>query len=930
VAIARAERVGRLDSARWQDLKRILERAIDLPEAERARLFDESCGSDAELRAEIESLLLHHTVSSPLDQPVEVHAIPLLYDPPPETLGAYRIVSHIGLGGSSDVYLAERADGIFEKKTAVKILRAGIYGDDMRRRFQRERQILADLDHPNIVKLLDGGITADGRPYLIEEIVEGPPVTIFAESKQFTLTQRLALFLSICEAVAYAHRRGVVHRDLKPSNILTSAEGVPKLVDFGVAGLLATAGEGPQATISQYRYWTPAYSSPEHIRGEPVGPASDVYSLGLVLCELLLGRPAADVTAAVDALPRQLRATVARCLEPKAVDRYADAGALLDAMRGVKGSGRRLPRWSWPQLRDQMRVVAYVVMLIAAACVVWLHLKRDVKAPSSSSFLLTSEPGIEAEVSLSPDGEYAVYVARESDGRGTKNLYVKRVDGGEARRLTHQSDHDRWPRWSPDGATIAFARAGRNGVEIYTMPPAGGREERIIRLSHPGSPEADAVNWVTWTADSKGLILVDRPSPSGPFALYLMPLATGDRRQLTHPLDESGGDRNAAVSPDGGSVAFLRWQTGTESDLFVMPLRGGTPTRLTFDNLPIRGLAWTPGGTEIVFSSMRKSAVNTLWRVPANGAELPSRIGGAIEGSVWPSVAKSPVGSGFRIAYQAFALTINLMRWDASRGPESQPTAVCPSTRMDWHAQISPDGRRVAFSSTRNGSSNIWICEGGGRERQVTNIAGASTDSPRWSPDGRSLVFTSHGKESRDVFLADIESGQIRTLISEASDDGRASFSRDGRWIYFRSARSGRNEIWKKPAGGGVARQITRSGAMEGFESQDGKLVYFVKDRPQLGVWSIPAEGGDEVHLADGVRDTRWAVARDGIYFVTVKAPFDIMRYRFDTRRTELVYRLPGNPSIWAGFTASLDGASFVWPQTIRESSDIAILDGVR
>lgn len=308
-----------------------------------------------------------------------------------------------------------------------------------------------------------------------------------------------------------------------------------------------------------------------------------------------------------------------------------------------------------------------------------------------------------------------------------------------------------------------------------------------------------------------------------------------------------------------------------------------------------------------------------MWRVNASGRSAPERVAGVIDESVWPSAAKSSA-NGVRIVYQTVLETVNLTRWpDSSR--------VCPSTRREGHAQISPDGRQVAFSSNRGGSSNLWICEPDGTARQITFFPGSYTDSPRWSPDGNRIVFTSHGNGSRELFLADLKTGEIRTLTNDPSDEGRDSFSRDGKHLYFRSNRSGANEIWKMPIDGGRAKQITTKGAMEGFESPDGKLLYYVKDRPRLGVWSVPCEGGEEAFGTEGVRDTRWSVARDGIYFVTPQPPFEVRLYRFDKKATILIHSMPAARSIWAGFAAAFDGKSILWPETVTESIDLAVLD---
>jgi Tol biopolymer transport system component len=231
------------------------------------------------------------------------------------------------------------------------------------------------------------------------------------------------------------------------------------------------------------------------------------------------------------------------------------------------------------------------------------------------------------------------------------------------------------------------------------------------------------------------------------------------------------------------------------------------------------------------------------------------------------------------------------------------------------------------FSSNRSGASNIWVCEEDGRARQLTQFLEAYTDSPRWSPSGDKILLTTRLGESREVLELDLKTNRIRQITDHPADDGRATYSRDGTTIFFRSDRSGRNEIWRVPASGGEARQLTKNGAMEGFGSPDGKLLYYTKDRPQLGVWSIPIAGGPETKVTGEVRDTRWAVADDGIYYLTTVAPLRIMRYAFATRQTTEVAQLPGSAQVWAGFSASPDGKVFVWPQTALDSSDIAILD---
>ncbi len=209
---------------------------------------------------------------------------------PGAMVGRYEIIDPIAKGGMGEVYRGRRADAEFEKTVALKIIRRGVATEEMCRRFQAERQTLASLDHPNIARLLDGGSTPEGLPYFVMEYIEGAPVTEYCEGRRLGLRERLRLFVQVCDAVRYAHRRLVVHRDLKPSNILVTAEGEPKLLDFGIARLLDEPAEGAPATQTRAAAMTPEYASPEQIRGEPVSTATDVYSLGVVLYELLAGR----------------------------------------------------------------------------------------------------------------------------------------------------------------------------------------------------------------------------------------------------------------------------------------------------------------------------------------------------------------------------------------------------------------------------------------------------------------------------------------------------------------------------------------------------------------------------------------------------------------------------------------------------------------
>ncbi len=292
---------------RWTRIETIFFGALDVDTHLRETYLAEACADDADLCTEVEAMLHAHETASALalehrfvgdDAPV----LSQLTDQIGTRIGAYRLIEHLGQGGMADVYLAERDDGQYRQQVALKLLRRGPHYADVLQRFRAERQILARLTHPNIARLLDGGVTQndgpspDGQPYLVMEYIDGVPITDFCDQHRLPIAERLDLFRQVCQAVQFAHQNLVVHRDLKPSNVLVipsknGGTGTPKLLDFGIAKLLnpEVSDISVLQTRSHIRVMTPAYAAPEQVRGEPVQTTTDVYALGVLLYELLTG-----------------------------------------------------------------------------------------------------------------------------------------------------------------------------------------------------------------------------------------------------------------------------------------------------------------------------------------------------------------------------------------------------------------------------------------------------------------------------------------------------------------------------------------------------------------------------------------------------------------------------------------------------------------
>ncbi len=285
-----------------READRLIDAALDLPPERRDAFVAESCRGDADLERLVRRLLARieglegDLGTAPIDGPLGRSLLDRVTDAETarigDRVGPFRLTRELGRGGMAVVYEGERADGPFEQQVAIKLIKRGIDTEEVLRRFQLERQILAGLEHPAIARLIDGGVTADGLPYFALERVEGRPLVRYCQEEGLSLQRRLRLFLTICDAVSHAHARLVVHRDLKPSNILVTADGRVKLLDFGIAKLLdpAASGGDPAPTRTHLRLMTPEYASPEQLLGEPVTTATDVYQLGLLLYELLTGR----------------------------------------------------------------------------------------------------------------------------------------------------------------------------------------------------------------------------------------------------------------------------------------------------------------------------------------------------------------------------------------------------------------------------------------------------------------------------------------------------------------------------------------------------------------------------------------------------------------------------------------------------------------
>jgi Tol biopolymer transport system component/DNA-binding winged helix-turn-helix (wHTH) protein len=538
---------------------------------------------------------------------------------------------------------------------------------------------------------------------------------------------------------------------------------------------------------------------------------------------------------------------------------------------------------------------------------------------------LTTFLGSELQPSFSPDGKQVAFIWN-GEAESEFHVYVLPVNGGAPRQLTRGASSDYGPVWSPDGRRIAFLRkTGEESSEVHVVDVDGNNDALVSTLG-PASTEHP----LTWMHDPRWLVVSCRTAGDGPASLFLISTASGERRRLTSPAVQSGGDYSPAISPDGRKLAFIRWTNSSWQDVFVVALSRDMapvhdPVQLTDLHRIMDTLAWTADGRELFFSSSPTLAgARFLFRVNAS----PLRSYGEVTdtGIEGLDPAVSPDGSVLTYARQNIEQT---SIWRLSAGASAQaarpaPSRLTSSTRRDFTADMSPDGKRLVFSSARTGRTDIWLCDVDGSNLKRVTSFGAST--PRWSPDGRKVVFESTRDGQSEIYSIEIETNNVRRLTFDPAADVRPSWSRNGRFVYFSSNRTGRSQIWKAPADGGEAVQITRDGGAYAVETMDGRNLYYVTQEPPSAIRYTTVNGGEERQIIDNVVGyASLAMGVDGLYYLAALTPtgarVDVFDFATHKRRPVLSIDRPVHHFL----SSPPDGRSILYTRIDREDSDLML-----
>jgi len=812
-----------MNAERWKQIDELFDAVLEIPNARREDFLSENCNGDDDLKREVLSLLKAQTSAAKF---LENSAMNLMakelaqnrteiFSLVGKEFGTYKIEKPIGAGGMGEVYLAH--DEKLNRKVALKILTAEFVADAERiKRFEREARMVSALNHPYIVTIYDVGST-DGVNFIATEFVEGETVRDLI-NRGVDLKQTLSIISQTCEALAAAHKVGIIHRDIKPENIMLRPDGFVKVLDFGLAKLAEHTEFQPSLsnyTVKGVIIGTPAYMSPEQVSDDKVDHRTDLWSVGVVLYEMLTGvnpfkgesRQATFQKILSEEpplaselnpkLPAELDRILSKALEKDADVSYQTASDLRADLKRVRREIDSSPslRSASGTLKSPVETAGTNYLYFAAgACAliliglsVWFFFKQSNAKKSDEAIewaqakhvQLTDSSEVKSYPSLSPDGKSFIYTTQSGD---SYDIFLQRIGGKNPTNLTANSPAADWmSAFSPNGKLIAF-RSERQPGGIYVMEETG---ENVRRVSDTGFHPS-------WSPDGKQIVVSDNSSdvstshtiPNS--SLWTIDVETGNKKLL-----ETKGDAiQPSWSPNGQRIVYWFLDEKNQAELATIPAAGGEPVVITRDSAMDWNPVWSPDGKFVYFGSDRGGNMN-IWRV-----------------------------------------AINEETGEVLNEPESVPT---PSMYIR-HLSFSRDGKTLAYIRYETHSNVQSIAfdpeklETIGDVNMVTR-GNKQFSMPALSPNGEEYVLRSFPTLTQEkIAVFNRDGSNLRFLTNDKFRDRSPRWSPDGKKIAFASDRSGKYQVWMINADGNDLRQITfseKTGATAPIFSPDGARIAF-------------------------------------------------------------------------------------------------------
>ena len=772
---------------------------------------------------------------------------------PGTKLGPYEIVSPLGAGGMGEVYRAR--DPRLGREIAIKVLPSSLSTDAGRlQRFEQEARSASALNHTNILVVYDVG-TDNGVPYLVTELLEGETLRERLRDGALPVRKGSELAEQIAQGLAAAHERGIVHRDLKPDNIFLCRDGRAKILDFGLAKLIAPEPQGATLTSLQSHptqagtvLGTAGYMSPEQVRGQTADPRSDIFAFGAVLYEMFSGRRAfegpspadtasailkedpADLLASNPKITPALNRIVLHCLEKNPEERFQSARDLafhLHSLSSISESGTAVPA-DLPSRKfsPERWLLAFLALALVAAGSWWLrgHVGGKPVAKAMQFERLTDFAGMEEHPAISPDGKS---VAFTRDAGGLRQIWVRLLGGGAPIQVTRDAVDHLSPRWSPDsGSLIYYSPPATEAYgTVWQIPALGGTPRPLTKSLGPADLSHDGKRLAFFRFENRQVELT-------------VSAVDGSAPQVVTRLSAQYNYSYPRWSPDDAHIAYQRSQI-FRSDIFSVPSQGGQPRAITAEDVMMSGFAWLPDGSGIVYSSARGSTIvylptYSLWLAKLSGS-TPVRLTVGEESYVSPDISNAGAITASRVR-----MRFDLWKFPVDGSATENVRRGIPLTRQTGQVQTpdaGPGDRELVYLSDSGGHGNLWIMRQDGTEaRQVTfdRDPNVSVGVPVWSPDGKNIAYVTTRNQrgwSFGLWLVSPD-GSNNRLVTD--NGGWACWSPDSKWLYYGVPTDNGYHMEKISPDGGRPIVVRTDNAVAGAISPDSSTLYYLSPQENL------------------------------------------------------------------------------------------------